>query len=467
MYASPTKGGQERRGIVLEGSSHARAPVLEGANAVSPERLEAGSSMAGTLRRAARESSAGCALQRRSTEVLARAAVKALLAAALLGWSPAAAGACARPMATRLVPLPVWATLPNEGDTWGVMPVFLRVCPADERTESIIAPSLTWNSVIHYTGTFRLYHYPTDETTFTLIASASTRINYNALVMWQRLPTRPGRWTDELTLRVQRSAFYRYFGLGPDTPESAESSYTTRRGLVTARRGLNIARHLNLGASIGLERNLVEAIGVPDLPLTRDVFAGAPGIGGATMAWQGASLRYDDRVGGDYAERGIRAELSAAIVEGLDGSPTFWRGGLQASGLVRELDWLSGAARLAWSAVSSGEAPFYQQSRLGGSLTLRGFTLERFTDRQAWTAEVEQRIRVLRTHIYGVVADWRIDPFVAVGQVFGPFDEAFSRPRLAVGLGLRAFVRPNVLGRIDLAAGGEGLKVYVELGYPY
>ena len=51
--------------------------------------------------------------------------------------------------------------------------------------------------------------------------------------------------------------------------------------------------------------------------------------------------------------------------------------------------------------------------------------------------------------------------------MFGPFDEALSRPKLALGLGLRAFVRSNVLGRIDLAAGGEGLKVYVELGCPY
>ena len=422
--------------------------------------------MAGTLRRAACESSAGFALRYRSRESLVRAA-GTLLVAALLGWAAPAIGACARPIATRLIPLPVWATLPNEGDTWGAMPVFLRVCPENERTESILAPSATWNSVIHYTGTFRLYHYPTDDTTFTLIASASTRINYNALVMWQKLPTRPGAWTDELTLRAQRSAFYRYFGLGPDTPESAESSYTTRRGYVTARRGLNIAPSLNLGALIGIERDLVEAIGVPGLPLTRDVFADAPGIGGASLLWQGASLRYDDRVGGDYAERGVRMELSAAIVEGLDGSPDFFRGSFQASGIVRELDWLSGAARLAWSGVSSGAAPFYQQSRLGGSLMLRGFTLDRFADRQAWTAELEQRIRVLQTHIYGVVADWRIDPFIAVGQVFGRFDEALSRPKLALGLGLRAFVRSNVLGRIDLAAGGEGLKVYVELGYPY
>jgi outer membrane protein assembly factor BamA len=255
--------------------------------------------------------------------------------------------------------------------------------------------------------------------------------------------------------------------LGPDTPEAAETSYTGLRAFVTARRGLNLARHLNLGASVGVERDDVETIGVPGLPLSKQVFPDAPGMGGTTLLWQGVSLRYDDRKGGDYAERGVRMEVSAALVEGLSGSPTFWRAGAQASGILPELRWLSGAARVAWTAVSSGEAPFYQQSKLGGSFVLRGFTLDRFVDRQAWTAEAEQRIRVLTTHIYGVDTDWRIDPFVTAGQVFGALDEIGSNPRLAVGLGLRAFVRPNVVGRIDLAAGGEGLKVYVEIGYPY
>lgn len=374
---------------------------------------------------------------------------------------------CPSRVATRVIPLPVWATLPNEGDTWGAMPVFLRVCPSDQRTEAIIAPSVTWNSVIHYTGTMRWYYYPSGDTSLTLVGSASTRINYNVLAWWQKTPARAGAWTDEFVLRVQRSAFFRFFGLGPDTPASAETSYTGRRAFVTARRGLNLVRDLNLGVSLGIERDDVETIGVPGLPLSKEVFADTPGMDGATVLWQGLNLRYDAREGGDYAERGFRAELSAALVEGIAGSPTFWRVGALASGIVEELSWLSGAARVAWSSVSSRDAPFYQQSRLGGSNVLRGFTLDRFVDRQAWTVEVEQRIRVLTTHVYGVVTDWRVDPFVAAGQVFGDFDEIGSKPKLAVGLGLRAFVRPNVVGRIDLAAGGEGLKVYVELGFPY
>jgi hypothetical protein len=381
---------------------------------------------------------------------------------------PAAARADCRPgLTTKFIPLPVYATLPNEGDTWGVLPVFLRVCPEGQRTESIIAPSVTWNSVIRYTGTFRWYYYPTDDTSLTLIASASTRTNYNALLVWQRLPTDPGLFTDEATLRVQRSVFFRFFGLGPDTPTAAESSYTGLRTLANARRGYNLAPHLNLGAALGIEREAIEAVGVPGLPLSRLAFSDAPGMNGATLASQGLDLRYDDRRGGDYAERGFRVDVSGDVLEGLSRAPTFVRGSVQARGIVPELRWLSGAGRLYWSGVSTPRAPFYRQSSLGGSFLMRGFTEDRFIDEQAWTAELEQRIRLFETHIFGVVADWRVDPFVAVGQVFGAFADAFSRPQLTAGVGFRAFVHPNVLGRIDVADGGEGLKVYVELGYPY
>jgi hypothetical protein len=347
------------------------------------------------------------------------------------------------------------------------MPVFLRVCPETHRTESIIAPSLTWNDVIHVTGTFRWYHYPTDDTTLNLIASASTNVNFNGLLVWQHVPRAVGSWTDELTVRLQRSVFFRFFGIGPDTPASAETSYTGVRAFAVGRRGLVVAPYLDVGLTLGLERDEVQDIGVPGLPLAPVVFPDVPGMQGATTAWQGLDLRYDDRQGGDYADSGLRAEASAAVVEGLAGSPTFLRGALQVRGLVPEWDGVVGAARLSWTGVSSAGAPFYRQSSLGGAFLLRGFTEDRFVDRQSWTVELEQRVRLLTTRIFGVVADWRVDPFVAVGQVFGPFQQMFSHPQLAGGAGFRAFVHPNVLGRVDVGAGGEGIKVYVELGYPF
>jgi len=66
-----------------------------------------------------------------------------------------------------------------------------------------------------------------------------------------------------------------------------------------------------------------------------------------------------------------------------------------------------------------------------------------------------------------VTSDWRLDPFVAAGQVFDGGSGLFSNTKLAGGVGFRAWVHPNVVGRVDVADGGEGLLTYVELGYPF
>ena len=370
-------------------------------------------------------------------------------------------------MDTKIIPLPVWATDPNEGNTWGVMPVIMRVCRDDRTTAWMLAPSVTWNSIVRLTGTLRWYIYPSEDSNILVQASASTRIQFNFLVLWKQLPPAVGAWTQELTVRFQRDPFARFFGIGPDTSEDAETSYTAVRALIAERAGVNLAEHVNLALTLGAEHDGVDAIGVKGLPLAPEVFPDTPGMAGATLLAQGIDLRYDSRPNNGLTDHGVRIDAWVAYVEGVENSPSFLRTGVEASALWRELDWLGGAARGYWNRVGSGEAPFYQQSSLGGPFLLRGFAGGRFVDRQAWTAELEQRIRLLRTHFLGVDADWRVDPFVAVGQVFGDARDAFSHPRVSAGFGLRAFVQPNVLGRIDLADGGDGIEVYVELGYPY
>ena len=56
---------------------------------------------------------------------------------------------------TRFFPLPMYTTVPNEGSTFGAMPVFMR--SDDDVVSSITAPSVSWNSSAHYTGTFRYF----------------------------------------------------------------------------------------------------------------------------------------------------------------------------------------------------------------------------------------------------------------------------------------------------------------------
>ena len=374
---------------------------------------------------------------------------------------------CPSDVATRINPLPVYSTLPNEGSTFGFMPVFIRVCDENARTESIIAPSMTWNDVINLTGTIRWFHYPSEDQTVTAIATASTRINSGLLLQWRDLPRLQGAYTTEIDLRWQRSVFYRFFGLGPDTEENAETSYTRIRAHGSIRYGLNFANGWNAGPTLLLHHDEVQAAGVPGLPLSPNVFPDVPGMGGSTTLGQTIDVRYDSRPNRENSEGGIYASAGIGAVEGLDGSPAFARGQVLFRALIPEAGWTGTAARFDWVGVSTSAAPFYDQGTLGGAYLLRGFTEDRFIDRGAWTIEIEQRSRLFQTHIYGVTADWRVDPFIAVGQVYGPLHEVFSHPRVTGGVGFRAWVRPNVVGRIDLATGGEGLKVYVEIGYPY
>lgn len=380
--------------------------------------------------------------------------------------SPAAAD-CPVDETTRIIPLPVWSTSPTEGTTYGFMPVFIRLCPYDQRTQWVLAPSVSRNAIVHTSATVRFYDYPDPDTTISLIAGVSTRINYRVIATRLHVPITRYAFTDETYLRIDRDAFARFFGLGMDSLESGESTYTAERERASERRGINLGSHLNLGVTIGFDREAVGAMGVKNLPIAPEVYPTVPGmLEPSLVIWQGLDLRYDDREGGDYAERGMRIEAGLAVVEGLIASPSFVKGTVSGRWIVPELSWLAGAARFAYSGMSASSAPFYLQSTLGGSFLMRGFSEGRFYATQAWTAELEQRIRVLRTNFFNVTTDWRIDPFVAVGQVFDG-DDIVAHPRPSAGVGLRIFVHPNIVGRVDFAWAGEGIKIYVEIGYPY
>jgi hypothetical protein len=368
------------------------------------------------------------------------------------------------PSRTRIIPLPLYATSPNEGSTYGLMPVFLRVTAAGNTT-SIIAPSASWNRTVKLTGTFRGYRYFSETRTLTLIASASSHVNRSITVQYLESTRRQGLATSFFVLAARQSIFYRFFGLGPETRPEAESSYTRRFLRGFARHGVNLREGLNLSLVLEVRADDTRRQGVPGLPLAQDLHGATVSFEGAVIASQGLSLSYDSRPHGDYSTSGFASELTATANEGAGAAPfahLFWR----TRGLWPQTRWLHGAARLSLERVLGPDIPFFYQAALGGELILRGFSDGRFIDRGAWCLDIEERIRLFRTKIFGVAADWRIDPFVTAGQVFGDAEQAFQRIRLGAGLGFRAWVHPNIVGRLDAAYGGEGVKIYVVLGYP-
>ena len=265
---------------------------------------------------------------------------------------------------------------------------------------------------------------------------------------------------------MRRNIFYRYFGLGPDTTAAGESSYTRLYAVASARVGWNVTSDLNLAVYGELRGDHPQQPTSKGLPATQDVYPDAPGLGGAAFIRGGLALRYDTREERDYAPAGFAGELTGNVARGIEGVGVFGQLGATARVLVPEFSFLQGAARFYWMQVIGHDVPFYDQASLGGEVLFRGFQEDRFIDMGAWEVEAEQRLKVLQTHIFGVVADWRFDPFIAAGQVYGQASP-WSHVRVAGGAGLRMWIHPDILGRVDLAYGGEGLRAYVVLGYPY
>jgi hypothetical protein len=369
----------------------------------------------------------------------------------------------------KFFPLPMYTTVPNEGSTYGFLPVFLKV-GSNERILSITAPSVSWNSSAGFTGTYRYYRYLHELESWHAILSASTHVNRSMWFQYDDDRREPKHDTYNVLVRIRRNLFYRFFGLGPNTTEAAESSYTRVSAIIAARVGRNLSRNFNVGAFFEARADKPEVHAIKGLPETQQLFPDAPGLGGAAFLRQGLAARYDTREEGDYALDGFASELDGSIAEGVTGGTGVFGQLIWNTRVVKqELDWLQGGARLYWRQLigDNTKIPFYDQASLGGELLLRGFQEDRFIDMGAWELEFEQRIRLYETHLFGVVSDWRLDPFVAAGQVYGPDAGPFSHVRYSAGLGLRAWIKPDILGRVDLAWGGEGIRAYVVLGYPY
>jgi hypothetical protein len=415
---------------------------------------------------------------RRATRVAPRAALLAALASlalargaaaqeASVATSPAAGAPEGAKAKTRIFPLPLYATNPNEGSTYGVMPVLIHVLPSGTIT-SILAPSASWNASAGITGTYRQYYYPDTVRSYAFIAAISQHVNRRLSFEYKDRTRQPGHGAWRFMGLVRRNLFFRYYGLGPETVPADESSYTRTTGLVQGAWAYFLTRDLSVGPVAELRGDRPEAIGLSGLPLMQERYPNAPGIDGAELMREGVALRFDTREGGEYATSGLFSEVTAWLGQAFHGFDLYGQTTWDTRLLVRETRTAQLAARVYWTQLFGAGAnlPFYFRPSLGGEILLRGYPEDRFIGNGAWEIEMEQRLRIFETDIFGAHAEWRVDPFVIAGQVYeGP--PSAAEVRVSAGAGFRVLVRPDVLGRIDVAYAGEGLNAYVSLGYAF
>jgi hypothetical protein len=384
---------------------------------------------------------------------------------------PLTSDACDTTVKVVTVPLPVIASSPNEGITSGALAAFLIHNKNDE-INTLLAPQVNYNKNFGVTTSLYGAFFPTPDRNIEINLSQSTKVNHDYEFKI--------RDTSLLDNRLELNAFVfklddgsaRFFGFEAKSRVQQETNYADDEAGFNISAGYRIGEHYQIIIGERLRNVNIGNGAVSNIPFIKDRFNAhkVPGINGFTAHAQRLSLVYstldsrDTPTFGGYA----RATLEPSFKE-LGGAEDYRHYEVEMKGYI-PLDnarYIS-VFRLMYNQTLGDRVPFLEQSILGGENTLRGYGRNRFIDNSFFLLNLEERIRLFRWEIFNVTADWELAPFFDVGAVMKSLDKAQARDfEYNPGIGFRAIVRPNIVGRVDMGIGRDGPAIFVGLGYPF
>ncbi|MDD2308050.1 MAG: BamA/TamA family outer membrane protein [Desulfuromonadaceae bacterium] len=369
------------------------------------------------------------------------------------------------------VPLPVIASSPNEGVTTGALVAFLAHNRQDEVT-TLLAPQVTYNNTFGATVSLYGAYYPSADRNIEFNLSRSGRVNHDYEL---RI-----RDTSQMDRKLELNGLIfkltdgssRFFGFNAKSPQQMETNYANDELGYNISAGYRIGRHYQITIGDRYRDVEIRSGAFTTLPDIKDKFSSAtvPGIDGFTTHSLRVSLSYSTLDNRDTPTYGGYARISfEPTMKDIGGEGNYRHYEVEAKGYIP----LSNARyisvfRLMYNQTLGKDVPFLEQSILGGENTLRGYGRSRFIDNSFLLCNLEERIRLFRWEVFGVTADWEVAPFIDLGAVMEALNKADgSNFEFNPGIGFRAIVRPNIIGRVDLGVGKDGPAVFVGLGYPF
>ena len=370
----------------------------------------------------------------------------------------------------KIVPVPAFSTTRNEGETYGELTALLFTNDEGE-VYAIMAPFVVYNRIMGVKSAWQFFGYLEGDRDFVAKVSYSTKINREFRLEYKDPGLYHGRYVVEGGVVYFKEATSRFFGLTEESREEDETNFTQREFSARLLFGINFTQTLNLALTERYREVKIQLGGVNVLPFIGDRFPALDGLEGATVVGHRLTLTHDRRDDKTTPTEGEFMNIFSEWGHAFHGGHAvpFSRYGLQVKGWFPlddkrlifvpnfQMQWLSGSG-----------VPFFEQSNLGGEDTLRGYGLGRFVDDNFILMNLEGRIRVAKLTLLGVMTEEEVAPFVDLGKVFStlrvrPFDNWEVNP----GLGMRVLVRPNVVGRLDVAFGREGPTYFVGLNFPF
>ncbi len=374
-----------------------------------------------------------------------------------------------------IVPIPIFATMPDEGQTYGLMPTFLVTSLGGRVMKTIVSPMVGYNSIIKTMGGATVLFYPSKNATLTLFAGAAQQFYQEYELIFSNEKALDGKFFINAYSRFYNDPYGRFFGLGPNSTKAAKAYYTASTYLATVTAGYNFTPHFRFGIT---ERyydvDLKEPIDGKSPSITT-VFGSGSGVADSRNLTSTFKLSFDSNAFYNPAIPLSKTEASAAFLfsaVGAGSKSSFTGVDVQAKetlsyGHQRRF---STVLRLHARRLFGGTIPFFEMPSLGGPNELRGYTAGRFVDKGAAILQLEQRTHIAHINFFNRAAgDFYIDPFFEVGQVFSkPSDIRWENLQPTGGLGFRIQIPPGMVARVDVGfSREENLQVYTLLNYPF
>lgn len=372
-----------------------------------------------------------------------------------------------------IFPVPIWTTRPDEKESYGLMPVILFSDRETKAIQTIFAVNGQYNSVKKFSGAAIYYYYPDpdgnpDEVWQGYFEFAQ---KYYREGSWRYTnPKLLDKFYVDAGFLWLKTPFRRFYGYGSKTPEAAESNFVSRNFNFNATFGYYFTDFFRVNFNENFITTDLLTRAIPDVADTLSTYGALPGVNDATNFVHKLSATIDTRDRGPNSKEGHFAELGVfGAVKALASDTTFAGVSLEGIHLNTMFQGKTTTAFRFFAQDMYGEGiPFYLQSSLGGDKEFRSYIPNRFIDTGKVLFTWEQRFRVIAREVFGIPCEFWMDPFVEVGGVFRHLsDIGQSKFRGDGGLGLRFVVPPNVVARIDIAAGDEGYNVYTQLNYPF
>jgi len=367
------------------------------------------------------------------------------------------------------VPVPVMGTSPNSGVMYGVL--FAVVTETNGYIDNILAPLAVYNDLTGYNVDINYFGFPSENISYQLYFSHSSENFWEYSILYKHknfldpslIFNAYGKWA--------RESANRFYGMGPKSKEDDETCYTERNIEFELNLTWEVYKHFFLTGSWKGRANWLRKGIVDDIDTLKDHFADIEGIDGSYAMPLSFGLMYDSRDDDVSPTQGIYSRL---YVEGahksLLSSFSYAKIGVDASIYIPkdEDKRFITVAHVLFEYMTGKDIPFYEHSMLGGSKTLRGFGDGRFYDNHRLLLNIEERIRLFRFVIAGILVDIESAIWCETGQVFGAFREIRTKDfRTVVGIGARFVVRSQIVAKVDIGFGEEGHAIFAGLDYPF